>query len=838
MLEALEKLLIGKKTEATPNGDGLIPKFLEVAKLLENRPGFRSESLPGDWIIKYSTPVGETKYASAPLEMQALHLANRLRSEGNQIIGEVAHRNDLRTLNEFDNPDTILMKVAETERFVYERFVKDMEAEYGSVLGDALRDGYQPVGQSLKELGTQGLNKFLRERKALVDREKFDYIDGTMMYLHRLSASLAMRGVQQQLRLILNDPRARLLPSFRKMVNEHVTEMTQPRTDFHKKAAAFTTTYMMGAALSSAMVNGTQSLVTLVPWLISGIDTRYATKGSVVKGWKDMTKAMSDALWVSTGDEWKGLARDAAQKDPKNWTSDEALAAMYRRHVESGGINQTVIDDLMYGRDRNMMLNAKFGHGNYGPTPISKLVTDKMYMGSQMMMSMYRVVEHFNAKTAFAAGIRQGHELGLRGDELYNYGVRMQTLATFGGGRANAPGITGARWAREGQLGMRSAVGLVNALQQYGYGSLAMYGQLGKDAIGASRALDPLQRRAAQKAFGTMLMTQTAMAGMLGLPFVGAGLTALEKVFGFPANQAVREGLAGLGQDDDQGAVIAETSMNGIWNQMFGLDLSSRLGTSNILGTSAYRGFDLRDMAGPSLSIMGNAAEALNLFGQNKPVEAARSLVPTAFKNVIEMSDTKAKYGDAGFRDKAGNLLYTPTEAQQWAYGFGLRPRELSQKRQLAQLTSLADERVNTVRGNRLNSAAQALLQGDPMPARRLAMEQSSTDRTFDATEQLRQIMNRAMAMQTEKDVLATGSRYNEQERLSLAKTFGSDINTRRSELDAQRLRLTLARQLGDPRLAPTLDSYKQAAMIDRFVQANGMPRSQAVRLVEFLNPR
>lgn len=830
-LAALQRLIVGTPTKESPLGDGILAKFVEVKNMMDARTGFRSESLPHDWIIKYEEN-GKVAFDSRPTKDQAQYLANRIVGRGGRIHGEILNRKEMRGLTEFDHPDTILAKVAETETYVWNKFVDDIEQQQGTELATALREGYAPVAQSMRELGTAGLAKFLRKNRGLVDRTSYDYIDGQFAYLQRLSASIAMRDTQQQIRLILNDPRANFMPSFKKEVQEHIAETLSPQSDMTRQMKTFITTNFLGLNISSAVIDGTQSVTSLVPWLIAGIDARHPTKGGPAKAWKDMGVAMGDALAFATGKTWERTAASAKSKDPRTHTLDEALATAYKTHVENGGIQQTVIDDLVYGRDQRALMLAKFGHGNYGPTPVGKVIANGAYSVSQAMMSLYKVTGHFNARTAFFAGARQAFELGLRGEELYQYATKMQTLATYGGGRANAPGLV----PKLSTQYTRSAVGVANTLQQYAYGTVAMYGQLMKDSIGQSKGLNAVQVRQAQKAFGTMLITQLSIAGALGLPFVGAAMTLMEKLFGIPATQAVREGLASLADDDEEmGAVYAETGMNGFLNQAVGLDVSSRLGVSNLLGTSSYRGFNLADMAGPVGSLVSNSAEALNLFGQQRPAEAMHKLVPAAFRNVIELSNTKAKYGDFGLRDASGALLYTPTDSQRLGYALGFRPRELSQKRAMQTMQLRADERTTARRDRELDGAAQSLLRGDPSLAQQLANDARALDPTTDPRDILRQVMDRGVAASTPKDILATGSRWNEEERRKIASTFGAGVNERQSEVENQNLRLQLAGMLGDPRLAPTAETYRRAAVIDHLVKSQGMTRSEATRLAEFL---
>lgn len=804
--------------------DGLLPKFNEVVSKLTSRPGYRPESLAHEWVLRYETPKGETRYLSAETKHKANWLLNNLKREGMTPAGDVVKKGDLKNFTDFDDPDTLLRKFSEVEQAKWNNLVQNMEETFGAEVAAELKS-YVPGAVAMKELSVQGLNQYLVERKNMVDRERMDYVDSTMSWAGRLAASVAFRSTRGHKDLILADPRSRKFPSFEKLVSEHFEEMMQPRSQWSKEVRTFSTAYMMGASLASGVVNGTQSVVSLVPVLI-----QLAKDGAgPVGAYKLLGKAVADATSVTFDKKWQKLAADAAGKDPQKWTLEEAKAVLYKRNVEDGGVNHGVILDSVFSpNDQKALMLAKFGHGNYGPVTMSEMVRNPVYLASQLSLKPFGWVEQFNNKVSLMSGIEQGYNQGLRGDALYDHAKLVKVLSTYGGGRANAPGLV----PKLSTPYTRSAVGLVNNLQQYGYGIVATYGQLIKDSLGKSPGLSPQERRQAQKAFATMFATQVAVGGALGLPFAAASLTALEKVFGVPANQLVREGLASLGADDDQGAVIAETALNGLGNQMFGLDVSSRLGVSTLLGTSSYRGFNVQDMMGPTASVIENAVKGLGLFGQGEPMKATKELVPVAFKTAVELADSKVKHGDFGMRDQGGNLLYTPTPTQAAFYLAGFRPRELSQKRQAQRLLTFANESATQQRRHHLSSASSALLSGDPSVALTYAQQLQSQDPTVDPQTVLRSIVQQAVDSQTEKDLLATGNQASEGQRSSIARTFGQGVVSRQSETQRALLAHQLGAQVGLPVNGQAL---QRAALVDALVQQSGMPRSQALRLAEFL---
>lgn len=817
--------------------EGLIEKSREVAVKLQNRKAFRTESLPGEYVVQFRKPgAGDSdlSYLSAGTEHQANYLARKLRDEGNTIVGEIATKKELsekRGYVDYDAPDQILNKFLEIERTAWDKHVEEMTTRYGEEFGASLQE-YSPGETIQKDIATRGMNKFLVKRESKVDRTRFDYIDATMQWVNRLSTSMEYRLAKQHKDLILADPRAKLFPSLREAVDPHFQNLMEPSGEGAKLLRTFTSAYMMGGSLASALVNGTQSLTVLIPVLIHTMK-----EGGPGTAYGRLARAIGTASDFSFSDRWQKVAAAAEARDKvgTTWSEEESKAVFYKRNIADGGITHGVIlGDLLSGTDTKTLMASKFGHGDYGPVTKGELAKDALYFGSQLALKPFGWVEAQNNKVALFAGLEQGYKEGLRGDQLYEYAKNIKTLSTFGGGKANTYGAI----SKLSSPYSRSAIGVISTLQQYGFGTVATYAQQMKDALGLAPNLTVQERRQAQKAFATMFTTQVALGGALGLPFVGAALTALESVFGVPANQLVREGLASLGRSDDEdstgmGAAFAETSLNGIANQMFGLDVSSRVGVSSILGTSSYRGFNLQDMAGPTVSVAANLVNGLSLFAQGQPEKAAKMLVPNAFKNAVEMKTTKDKFGDYGMRDSGGNLLYQPTQSEVVGYMAGFRPRVLSEKRQAQQLMLKADERATMSQGREYDKAANALLQGDTSAAMRLGMDARFNDPTVDPKDVYRSIVKQATDSMTVKDLLASGKRGSEGDRKSIAGTFGPEVITRQSELQKAMTAMQLGMQLG---LAPDPQSLRKAALMDALIQQRGMPRSEASRLVEFLH--
>lgn len=807
--------------------DGLLKHFEQVQQHLKSRPGFSTESLPHDWIIEYQKQ-GEKKktYLSARNEKEAMRFVKTLQDEGATILREPFDKKQANQFHDFDMPDELVGKFVELENRVWDRVLSEVEQGFGPEQAQFMKEAYMPGEAAIKETEKTGWRKFMLQNEGKIDRQKFDYLEGMEAYVSRMASTIAFRSVRQQLNLILADPRGKPYETFRQQVQTQFDFIFSPTSTSVSEWKSMLSGYFLGANLSSALVESTQSLVTLVPQLIN------VGKAGIATAYRQLWGGMAD-LVNFRGAEWQARARRAKQLDPSKLDAESERLLMYERAVHDGLIDHGVIQDLNFGRDQRLLLTAKFGRGELSDQTVGQMVKDKAYVGSQFMMRFYSWAALANTKIAFMSGVRNGQSLGLKGDALYNHARQVKDLATFGGGKANMPTYV-SQWSSPYT---RNAFVMMHTLQQYGMGMFASYAQLAKDSIGKS--LPPGQRLQARKALGTMLITQTALAGSFGLPFTAAMLTMLEKTFGIEAHRAVREGIASLaGRDEDgniteSGAILADFVLNGAGNQLFGIDMSSRVGVSNLFGTSAYRGFNMADMLGPLPSVLENMYNALGNFAQGEPVKAARDLVPQAFKNSIALADTKAKYGDHGFRDQSGNLLHQPSQGQVAAYMFGFRPKELGAKRQAQQMMMLSEDNAQRARARELDQAAQGLLQGNPQVTYQLVDKMLSVDPLLKREDVMRQVIARAADAQMEKDITARGIRGNDENRLSIARAFGPQTVSRRSEVDHTMLQIQTAMQLGQPGLYGP-DALGRAAMVDALVES-GMSRGQAVQMLSFL---
>lgn len=813
----------------------VVPNIKRFDALSQARPGFRTESLPGDFIVMYKNKDGEVKFTSAPDEHRARYVMRKVEAQGNELIGEnPKNRNELRgKFQDFDAPEAVVERAAFLENEAWKTAVDAIRAKQGDVVADELMRAYTPMTASLKDVTSQGFRKFLEANQSKVDPENLDYLDAMFARAGRLSASGVYHVNSAMKDLLLNDPRARMMPSLGEVINEQWQHITSPTDMTTRRLKGLTAGYYMGASLGNALMELTQGVSMFAPRIVA-----TNKEGGLPKAYGQLFTAVGQTTDMALSDKWQRVAAQAERKDPSTLEPDETRALMMKRATENGVIGHNIVGEIFSSRDLQVQQKKNFGEGDYGPRSMTDLVSNGLYVASQVMTGLYSWAARANDRIAFTMGVNQGIEQGLSGDALYNHARNFHQLVQ-GGGKADAPGLVTKFAGADPKI--RSAVGLVYTLQHYGTKMVSTYAQLGTEAIDSSRTLSPVQRVQARKAFLGFLATQTAIAGALGMPFAGAALTILEDQFGVPVKEKVREVLASLGSGDPDspfsGSAVADVALNGAVSHFSGMDVSSRLGVSNVFGTSAYRGFNLSDMFGPAPSVLTNMVKSLNYFGQGEPAQAGKALVPQAFKNIVGMADTHAKYGDYALRDSGDGLQYTPSTGQSIGYALGFRPQEYSQRQQAQGILTAANRRQETQLSRQEGDLAARLLQGDPTGAQQFAQEAHYHDPTVRIDDVLRAIMEKAVEASTQRDLLASGPKGNAPEREALMKTFSPQVAGRQSEVGLNQLRTQLAAQLGAPSLMPDGDSWGRAAIVDGMVQKSGgtMPRSQAGALVRMM---
>lgn len=817
--------------------NGIVDSLKDLSNMVTSRTWWMTEQRPGAYLV--TSEKGGVKHTDgAQSAFQARRMQTEMARQGFTNV-QIVNKSERAKNEGYDAPEGILQNFIQVENEHLEKYLTTNPQGLTQQQLDTIR-AYAPApGEASQAMNqAKGTNKFLINRQRVPTALGMDYVDNMRDYIGRLAGTIARSATTQQIQLIAADPRMSQQTEFMNYVRDNVNQMMTPASDMERSMKALSTAYFIAGHLSSAVVIGTHAINTLPETLLDkgGQGYSYAkTLQHTNDGFADFMQysARNSKLNVSI------LAGRAAQKIGlgQSVSPDELKAWAYKKavddHILEGGLLDSTFDD----NDQKAAAARAFGTGNKVPIGPSSLAESALYRISKTSMLLPRIASSFNNGWAFMAGLNQAIDAGLPADKAFQAANNVRTLALFAGGKSNMPGYMGALGNPRSIPIMRT----MHTLQQFGFGMVGKYIDHMSDAVRTDPNIQPGQRAQAIKALGSLTMTQLAMGGLLALPGLAALMTIAEKQFGVQAEAGVRQGIAHLaGADKDPSGfrvILTETAMNGMVNQMTGINIGPRLGVQDFMGTSAYDGFNLADLAGPAGSMITNMVTGLGQIAQGNPQRGVTQLLPNAFKKGVDLTMNKLNYGDFAQRSPmTGQKLYDPTTSEVLEQAAGLTPKAISERQSAQRLITQSNRAYAQDQSKQLDSVAKAVLQGNPNPAVGYAKSQLEANPKLmrDPLQPLRQVSSRAVELQSPPDPLGSTPFGNSSTAQSIAGTFPQGTVQPQSEMDKLRQQLQVEAKLG---VTPQKDFPKQmsrAVMVDSF-EKKGMTKAQAERMVRMM---
>ena len=820
---------------------GIVDGIKSMQTQFANNTWFASEQRPGTHLI-YSNKDGVLHVDSAPDRASADAKAKKIQEQGFNEVRVVSKKD--KSAKDFSAPESILHHYIDVERQAQEQYFTTNPNKLSPEVIAQLR-AYAPTPGSGIEamLETKGTNKFLIQRRDVPSALGLDYLDNMRDYISRLSSTIARTSIQRKVDLIHADSRLDGQDQFKDYVNQNIKSAMVPTGDIERSIRATASAYFIAGNLSSTVVIGSHGLQTLPETLV-----KYDTKG----GWigdavGHLTTGIKDLSFLTSKGsqaERAMLVRAAQAKLDAGvpMTPTEMKVLAYKKAIDEKILDSGVFQNLTHDDDVRSMMARQFGVGDQIPEGKATLLMNGLYRLSKFGMGLHSFASGFNNKVGFLAGLNQAIDQGKPFNEAYQHADNVRVSALFGGGKANQPGYM--RTQKEpgqgyGGLGGGTTTPVMRSmytLQRYSTGFMGRYFEHASDVISNDPNLSTDQRVQAMKSFTTLFVTQLAMGGLLGLPGVAAALALLEKK-GINATASVRQGVAYLaGAEEDNAGIrgqITETAMNGLPNQLFGVNIGPRLGVQDYMGTSAYDGYNLADLAGPTGSMVTNLLNGTTDILKGDTQKGITTLAPNFVKRPVDMAMTKLKYGDYGFRTPAGDKLYDPGVGDMLRYASGLNPSQLTERQNLKSLISKGGERYNQQQKQQLDEAGAALQRGDPSEAYKWARQQVGIGATTDPISAVRHVADHAAHMGQPEDPLSSVPLGYTGDALAIARTFPKADLPRRSELDSVRRQVHMEAKAGVPKADYSKD-ITRAAVVDA-LESKGMTKPQAERAAEGL---
>jgi hypothetical protein len=429
-----------------------------------------------------------------------------------------------------------------------------------------------------------------------------------------------------------------------------------------------------------------------------------------------------------------------------------------------------------------------------------------------MLRNLYDVIPTYNSEVAFVTSLL--HFMGdnggnLTGDSLYREALNLRNNTMYPGGKGQRPGIF--------QVMPRSAAqGLWN-LQTYANGLTTLMGDLvlRKSLVPAKAGLTPAQTKQARKAAAQMLITQTAVAGVLGLPFAQAILYGLQKVF--PEHNVeldIREALASLAGDDDaMGGTFSNMVTTGVPSAMsYGPDVGSRFALAGTFHVSPYSGLGWEQLVGPTGGLLERAWDAIQSGQRGEPMRAAQDLMPNGFRRIWQALEQGKTYQTQSGQMLVDNL--SPEEIVARMIGFG--PARISRLQDFERLTKVSEDAEKADEAQWTKEQVDLLKSNRDAEVQRNIAQRIADKKTY-SPEQLGTGISREYERQTMPvDPRRFGNRATILSQRALRGTLGYQDATP-NNMDRLRLQRSVAARLGLQ--GPTPASFQHAGGLDQLLQ-------------------
>jgi len=550
-------------------------------------------------------------------------------------------------------------------------------------IGDAAADFLQKEGHFTAHVvgNLQAANPTSTSLKRTfgATRQYLTMSDVQQQYIEAAVNSIKNRIVQAENELILGDSSFDMQPESKILVRQHVDQFLKKDSEFGRRVQMANFVYFMGGNISSMVLEPFQQLMALAPVLTHN-------GAGLAGGYKLIAEA--NALW-------------AKSKATGSFGNPDYDAAM-KQWRQQGDADNGIYSELNHNEDLNMVNTIRRSGGLSQFSPYD-LLKNKIYALSNFATKFYLRVPAYNSEIALLASYKLLRSQGLPHEEATKQAVFLKEGAMFGGGKRNRPvGLFGFN---------RTAAQVMNSLQGYSLGMTSLMGQLVRESFGGKGSgLSPAQITQARKAAAQMLMTQFAAAGALGMPFMAAALTGLQKLFpGTNPEQAVRDFLDDFDKEDKaMGGVVGTFLAKGLPALMSnGPDMSSRFALGGVLGVNPYNGWTLANLAGPSVSLVTNIFNAGREAAMTGDPAALKPMMPIGLQKMYDAATQGSSFKDAKGRMLAEDL----TGTEQAARFAGFTPNRVAETRdttRLAKINESAARERTTRLANQLADLYQA----------------------------------------------------------------------------------------------------------------------------------
>ena len=820
---------------------GAIGRLVALNDLFTARASFHTtESRPGRFFILSKDADGHQNYNSADSKATMKIVIRQLAGQGHHDFTFIDKWNKQAREGDYNVPDQVVENFAEVEKKSWQQFMDQVKTKMDPDDWNALKEDngiYSPGVASSRQMLGKAVQKFMLPQELTRGRENLDSWDAFDNYSTRLAATISRQSLRNHIDLLLNDPTVRSQGEFQDTVNNAVKVMLTPTHDQFAALKAGMTAFFMGLPnVTAPIIEATQQIATVQPYLIwNGVKSKEGVISSFERIGRGVTNVGNLAHLQRTfeGRSQLKIAEQLEKSNPSGMTKDQSLMLYYQRALDDNVLRKGIAQQLIHGEDGEFAAQQAMGNGGAVPKGKMDQLKSRVYWVSKAMMLPYTYTTEFNNNVAFHASVDLLYDEGYRGQDLYSRAQNLLNQATFGGGKQNEVGYIRSLPEVFSNPALQSAAKMTLLLQRYTLGIMTMFKDMTGDIVDRAGTLQPQQRIQAVKGLSYALGTMAALGGAVAVPGFGIAATMLEKMFHYDVKDQFRrfwyELVHGITDSEPIATGLANVAVNGISNQFFGMDISSRIGIKDMLGFNAYDGFNASDLLGIPYSLGQGIVDATGFASQHEYVRAFRSIAPPSLQKMTDLMAGTAKWGQPGEYGASGLQLST-TPYENVLLGLGVTPGRYRTYKDLSHSLKIANDNAMVNRNRQLDDVAQAMNRGNTQPTFDWVRQAVSQSPGLPMSVPARAVVDRVIQNTNQQDLLAGGLTGNDAQRMAIAKSYGQI--PRRSEMDElvqrERLNAQLGYLSGQPATSRQID---RAMMIDALVRSQGLDREAAARL-------
>jgi hypothetical protein len=544
---------------------------------------------------------------------------------------------------------------------IHARITEKLQGMFGADEGTKLAASMDMASELRDALNSRDILKLTTGRDLAPGREELDMFSAHQQYINSIGKAAYNTFLRLETELVNTAPSIDNQPAIKDFINRQVKQVMLPDSPLGRQMQNLSFLYYLWGNFSSMIMQSSHQVMGLAPMLTARGASVAGSFGTILKA----NKLLIDSKF------------GGKYKDPE-------IQEMVDRARRDGTLGSWIARELDIGQDQSMInrMRATTGKGLWQPFDMLK---NRLYQGYDLIRRAYDMVPIYNAEVALVASLlhlKSAAGGSLSGENLYKEAQFLRSITMFTGGKENRPGFF--------QALPRSASQAIWSLQTYANGLTTMMGELIRRSINP-KGMTPAQTKQTRYAAAQMLITQTAVAGVLGLPFAQALLYGLQKIF--PEHNIegdLREALASLFGDDEQmGHSFSTIMTEGVPSSMnYAPDFGSRFALAGTFHVSPYSGVGWEQLVGPTGGVLSRAFDGLQAGLRGDPLKTVQDMMPNGFQRIWKALEQGATY-----QTSSGQMVVSDLRPEEIvARMIGFRPARVARIEDYERLSRVSED--------------------------------------------------------------------------------------------------------------------------------------------------